>query len=106
MFVLKQHAFRSTSPSLPEPLACLDGRGFEFRRHRVVKAVEETEQRDHGDDVHDLGVRIMLPQLGKIRVGDGVWHLGGALRDTQRRSLCLGEQRAGLVLPQRILFLG
>jgi len=26
-----------------KPLACLDGRGFEFRRHCVVKAVEETE---------------------------------------------------------------
>src|SRR6516162_11487824 len=78
-----------------KPLPRLDGRGFEFGRHRVVKAVEETEERDHGNDVHNLDARIVLLQLGKIRVGDRVRHLGGpcATRSAARSA----SENSGLV---------
>ena len=66
-------------------------------------AVEKAEQGDNRDDVDDLTIRIVLFQLGEVRVGDRVRHLRRALRDPQRGALRFREKRAPLKLPERIL---
>jgi len=47
-------------------------------------AVEKAEQGDNRDDVDDLTIRIVLFQLGEVRVSDRVRHLRRASRDPQR----------------------
>src|SRR6516162_10581248 len=54
------------------PLAGFDRRAFELGRHRVVEAVEETEQCDHRDDVDDLRLAIMLLELFFFQAEDGI----------------------------------
>ena len=40
-------------------VAAFDRRGFEFRGHRVIEAVEKAEQGDDRNDVDDLRVAVM-----------------------------------------------
>ena len=45
-------------------LAVGGGRGFEFRRHRVVPAIEVAEEGDHGGEFDDFAIVPMPAQLG------------------------------------------
>ena len=78
------------------------GLGFERRRHRVVEPIQEAEKCDHGDDVDDLLLREVLPELLEVRLGRGRGHQRPIPGQTEGCPLPLGEERARLELEGRL----
>ena len=56
----------------------LQGIPFKRRAERVIPAVQETEQRNDGDDLENLVFGIKAAQLAEVVVRDGIRGLAGA----------------------------
>lgn len=69
------------------------------RRKGIVPAVEESELRDHRDD---LPIAPVLAQLSEHLVGDPVRHVAGGKCHVERDALSLGVEWARAVFPHRI----
>src|SRR5881227_1668834 len=60
---------------------------FERGRECVVPAIEESEHRDHADDLDHLLVAPVLVEFDEHVVGYGIWHASGGDGDIERRAL-------------------
>lgn len=57
---------------------------IERRRKGIVPSVEESELRDHRDDLDDLAVTPMLAQFRDHLIGNAVRHVAGSERHVER----------------------
>lgn len=75
-------------------------RRFKRSVHRIVPAVQKTEQRDHAGDVDNLAV-VPVRALRRLdRRGDGIRDAGGRYRVLERRTFGRAVKATRAELPQ------
>lgn len=98
------------APELPAllrqvPLREVEWAAFELGSHGVVPAIEPAEERDHGNELDDLLVLVVLAKLGEVGVRRFVGNQGRIASEPQRGALGVAVQVAALELDGRLQLL-